>query len=340
MHAWSPREGSAGVWLADLFKALIPDFLIVFACIMSTQSKYRLDYKPVPVHVLSLDLDFVVGEGGTTTVTNTMVWKPRDGAAGITAEGIYLNGRKDLTLLNFSINGSDVASGSYTLTEDGITVAPSAFPPTQQWDVRIVVRICPQNNTLLEGLYASNGMLCTQCEAEGFRGITYFFDRHVHVHVTRHASHVTRHTSHVTRHTSHVTRHTSHVTLRPDVMAKFSCRIEADKHLFPILLSNGNLLSSGDLDNGRHFVIWVDPFPKPCYLFALVAGALNCKADKFVTKSGRLVDLRIYVRGDDIAKVDHAMASLKVSAKFAQAAIWGALSRVSLMLASESHEMG
>jgi aminopeptidase N len=123
-------------------------------------------------------------------------------------------------------------------------------------------------------------------------------------------------------------------------MAKFSCRIEADKHLFPVLLSNGNLLSSGDLDNGRHFVIWVDPFPKPCYLFALVAGALNCKADKFATKSGRLVDLRIYVRGDDIAKVDHAMASLKVSAKFAQAAIWGALSRVSLMLASESHEMG
>ena len=215
------REGSAVVWLADLFKAIIPDFLIVFACIMSTQSKYRLDYKPVPVHVLSLDLDFVVGEGGTTTVTNTMVWKPRDGAAGITAEGIYLNGRKDLTLLNFSINGSDVASGSYTLTEDGITVAPSAFPPTQQWDVRIVVRICPQNNTLLEGLYASNGMLCTQCEAEGFRGITFFFDRHAthtsrvtrHMsHVTRHTSHVTRHTSHVTRYTSHVTRHTSHVT--------------------------------------------------------------------------------------------------------------------------------
>jgi len=244
---------------------------------MSTQPKFRLDYKPVPVLVQSLDLDFVVGDGGTTTVTNTMVWKPRDGAAGIAAEGVYLNGRKDLTLLNFSINGSEVASSSYTLTEDGITVAPSAFPPTPQWDVCIVVRISPQHNTLLEGLYSSNGMLCTQCEAEGFRGITYFFDR-------------------------------------PDVMAKFSCRIEADKQLFPVLLSNGNLLSSGDLDNGRHFVVWVDPFPKPCYLFALVAGALNCKADKFVTKSGRHVDLRIYVRGDDIAKVDHAMASLKVSA--------------------------
>jgi aminopeptidase N len=118
-------------------------------------------------------------------------------------------------------------------------------------------------------------MLCTQCEAEGFRGITYFFDR-------------------------------------PDVMSKFTCRIEADKQAYPVLLSNGNLLSSGDVSDGRHFAVWVDPFPKPCYLFALVAGQLNCKSDQFVTKSGRQVDLRIYVRGADIAKVDHAMASLKV----------------------------
>jgi aminopeptidase N len=243
---------------------------------MTTQTKFRLDYKPVPVHVQSLDLDFVVGEGFNTTVTNTMVWKPREETAGIPAEGVYLNGRKDLELLSFFINGNQVESCNYALTEDGLTIAPSAFPPTQHWDVRIVVRISPEHNTLLEGLYASNGMLCTQCEAEGFRGITYFFDR-------------------------------------PDVMAKFSCRIEADKQLFPVLLSNGNLSTQGDLSNGRHFVVWVDPFPKPCYLFALVAGDLNCKADKFVTKSGRQVDLRIYVRGADIVKVDHAMASLKVN---------------------------
>jgi aminopeptidase N len=242
---------------------------------MSTQPKYRLDYKPVPVHVPSLDLDFVVGQGGTTIVTNSMVWKPRDEAAGIPAEGIYLNGRKDLELLNFFINGSEVAKSIYTITEDGMTIAPAAFPPAQQWDVRIVVQIRPQDNTLLEGLYASNGMLCTQCEAEGFRGITYFFDR-------------------------------------PDVMSKFTCRIEADKQSYPVLLSNGNLQSSGDVSDGRHFAVWVDPFPKPCYLFALVAGELNCKSDQFVTKSGRQVDLRIYVRGADIAKVDHAMASLKV----------------------------
>jgi aminopeptidase N len=242
---------------------------------MSTQPKYRLDYKPVPVHVPSLDLDFVVGEGGTTIVTNTMVWTPRDAAVGIPAEGIYLNGRKDLELVSFSINGSDVATGNYTATEDSLTISPSAFPPTAQWEVRIVVRIRPQDNTLLEGLYASNGMLCTQCEAEGFRGITYFFDR-------------------------------------PDVMSKFTCRIEADKFSYPVLLSNGNLLSNGDLAGGRHFVVWVDPFPKPCYLFALVAGDLNCKSDTFVTQSGRQVDLRIYVRGADISKVDHAMASLKV----------------------------
>jgi aminopeptidase N len=243
---------------------------------MSTQTKYRLDYKPVPVHVPSLDLDFVVGEGGTTIVSNTMVWTPRDEAAGIPADGVYLNGRKDLELISFFINGSEVSSSNYTVTEDGMTIAPAAFPPAQHWQVRIVVRIRPQDNTLLEGLYASNGMLCTQCEAEGFRGITYFFDR-------------------------------------PDVMSKFTCRIEADKLLHPVLLSNGNLSSSGDVDGGRHFAVWVDPFPKPCYLFALVAGELNCKADEFVTKSGRHVHLRIYVRGADIAKVDHAMASLKVN---------------------------
>jgi aminopeptidase N len=242
---------------------------------MSNQPKFRLDYKPVPVNVPSLALDFVVGEGGTTVVTNTMVWTPRDAAAGIPAEGVYLNGRKDIELVNFSINGGEVAASSYTLTEDGLAIAPSAFPATPQWEVRIVVRIRPQDNTLLEGLYASNGMLCTQCEAEGFRGISYFFDR-------------------------------------PDVMSKFTCRIEADKTAYPVLLSNGNLLSSGDLPDGRHFVVWVDPFPKPCYLFALVAGDLNCKSDTFVTQSGRQVHLRIYVRGSDIVKVDHAMASLKV----------------------------
>jgi aminopeptidase N len=118
-------------------------------------------------------------------------------------------------------------------------------------------------------------MLCTQCEAEGFRGITYFFDR-------------------------------------PDVMSKFTCRIEADQFSYPVLLSNGNLLSSGEVAGGRHFAVWVDPFPKPCYLFALVAGDLNCKSDSFITHSGRKVDLHIYVRGADIAKVDHAMQSLKV----------------------------
>ncbi|HEV8407788.1 MAG TPA: aminopeptidase N, partial [Sphingomicrobium sp.] len=138
------------------------------------------------------------------------------------------------------------------------------------------VRISPSANTKLMGLYASGGMLCTQCEAEGFRRITFFPDR-------------------------------------PDVLSKYKVRMEGEKQRFPVLLSNGNRLAAGESSNGRHWSEWEDPFPKPCYLFALVAGDLEPNRDSFTTISGRKVDLAVWVRKADLPKTQHAMDSLKLA---------------------------
>ncbi|MDT8383654.1 MAG: aminopeptidase N [Gammaproteobacteria bacterium] len=144
----------------------------------------------------------------------------------------------------------------------------------EAFTLEIVTRIHPQANTSLGGLYTSGGNFCTQCEAEEFRKITYYLDR-------------------------------------PDVMARFVTTITADKGRYPVLLSNGNLIDSGELDNGRHWAQWEDPFPKPAYLFALVAGDLACIQDRFQTVSGRWVDLRLYVQHHNTDKCEHAMRSLK-----------------------------
>ena len=141
------------------------------------------------------------------------------------------------------------------------------------------VRINPAANTALEGLYVSNGVFCTQCEPEGFRKITYFLDR-------------------------------------PDVMARYRVRIEAEKAAYPVLLANGNRIDAGALPDGRHLALWEDPFPKPSYLFALIAGRLAKLEDAFVTRSGRKVTLQIYTEPREIDKCDHAMASLKKSMKW------------------------
>jgi aminopeptidase N len=138
------------------------------------------------------------------------------------------------------------------------------------------VEIAPSANTKLMGLYESNGLLCTQCEAEGFRRITFFPDR-------------------------------------PDVLSRYSVRMEADKDRFPVLLANGDPVDKGDCPGGRHYALWRDPFPKPCYLFAMVAGDLVANRDIFTTRSGRDVELGIWVRADDLPKTEHAMASLKAS---------------------------
>jgi aminopeptidase N len=140
--------------------------------------------------------------------------------------------------------------------------------------LEISTRIHPAANTALEGLYPSGAMLCTQCEPHGFSRITYFLDR-------------------------------------PDVMTRYRVRLSADKALYPVLLANGNPVDSGTGENGRHWVVWEDPFPKPCYLFALVAGDLALIEDQFVTATGRKIALRIYVEPENQDKCAHAMTSLK-----------------------------
>lgn len=187
----------------------------------------------------------------------------------------------DLELLELSFNDQTVPVGCYRQEGEELVIESV---PANPFTLKSRVRIYPESNTALEGLYCSEGMYCTQCEAEGFRKITYYPDR-------------------------------------PDVMARFTTTLEADKNRFPVLLANGNLVSSGENVIGRngehrHFVTWEDPFPKPAYLFAMVAGNLECCRDVFITSSGRKIDLRIYVEYRDVEKVGHAMASLKRSMRW------------------------
>jgi aminopeptidase N len=160
---------------------------------------------------------------------------------------------------------------------DGDDLIISECP--DQLSLTIVTRIRPQDNTALSGLYRSNHLFCTQCESQGFRRMTFFLDR-------------------------------------PDVLATYSTRISADKTSYPTLLSNGNLTDSGETKDGRHWVQWQDPFKKPSYLFALVAGQLACVSDQFITSSGRKVDLHIYVEPGNEDKCAHAMTSLKKSMRW------------------------
>lgn len=187
------------------------------------------------------------------------------------AGDLHLNG-DDLELISVTLNGMLLEPEAYILTSDALIIESCPDELT----LEIVTRIRPQDNTQLSGLYRSNQLFCTQCEAEGFRRITYFLDR-------------------------------------PDVLATYTTRISADKKSYPVLLSNGNLLDCGEEPNGRHWVLWQDPFKKPSYLFALVAGDLACVRDEFITRSGRVIDLRIYVEPGNEDKCAHAMTSLKHS---------------------------
>jgi len=198
------------------------------------------------------------------------------------------------TIVRATLTVERAGAGPLRLDGDGLTPRAVAVDgqPTDDWRIEdgalvidlpgdahridTEVAIEPQANTQLMGLYASGGNLCTQCEAEGFRRITFFPDR-------------------------------------PDVLARYRVRMIADKARFPILLSNGDPVASGDLSDGRHFAEWHDPFPKPSYLFALVAGDLVANSSHFVTASGREVQLGIWVRPADLAKTDHAMRALKTS---------------------------
>lgn len=228
---------------------------------------YLRDYTAPEYLVDSVSLIISINDDGTD-VTATLEIRPNESTRSGTP--LCLHG-VDLEVISLQIDGQ-VLDATMFRQEGELLVIESV--PSSPFVLQSCVRIHPETNTALEGLYASNGMMCTQCEAEGFRKITFYPDR-------------------------------------PDVMAKFTTRLEADKSRYPVLLSNGNLVESGNLPQGRHFATWKDPFPKPSYLFAAVAGDLACKRDEFVTSSGRRVDLRIYVEPHDLDKVEHAMDSLR-----------------------------
>ncbi|RRV19517.1 aminopeptidase N [Stutzerimonas nitrititolerans] len=208
------------------------------------------------------------------TLVHAQLVMRRNPAAGSGLPPLELHGQ-DLELVSLSLNDRELGLGDYQLGESTLTLQPDSAEFTL--DSSVVIH--PESNTALEGLYKSGSMFCTQCEAEGFRKITWYLDR-------------------------------------PDVMSKFTTTVSAEQHAYPILLSNGNPIASGSEDDGRHWATWEDPFKKPAYLFALVAGDLWCVEDSFTTMSGREVALRIYVEPENIDKCQHAMDSLKKSMKW------------------------
>ena len=238
--------------------------------------------QPKVIHLKDYQVpDYLIDETHLTfelyedrTLVHAQLVMRRNPEAGAGLPALRLDGQ-DLELLSLSINDRQLGLGDYEIGEESLTLQPDAASFTL--DSSVVIH--PESNTALEGLYKSGSMFCTQCEAEGFRKITYYLDR-------------------------------------PDVMSTFTTTVSAEKQAYPILLSNGNPLASGEEEDGRHWATWEDPFKKPAYLFALVAGDLWCVEDSFSTMSGRDVALRIYVEPENIDKCQHAMDSLKKSMKW------------------------
>ncbi len=223
------------------------------------------DYRPPDYLVDRVELGFDLDPALSTVGARLFLRRNHDGAA----RPLVLDGR-GLELRRLGLDGEALAAGRYTLDAEHLTVAevPEAFT------LEVETALRPSDNTALEGLYLSGGGFCTQCEAEGFRKITYFPDR-------------------------------------PDVMARYDVTIRADAGRYPVLLSNGNPVERGTLPDGRHWVRWRDPIPKPSYLFALVAGRLACVEDTFTTGSGRQVRLRFYVAPGNEDRCGHAIGALK-----------------------------
>jgi aminopeptidase N len=226
---------------------------------------YRNDYKAYPWDVNYLNLHFDVGSE-MTIVRAEMEFQLKDDTG--VAQNIVLNG-SDLHLLSMTLNDRVLSDNEYVIEGETLTIPDAPINSV----LKTEVRIHPASNSALEGLYLSGEFLLTQCEAQGFRKVTWFPDR-------------------------------------PDVMTTYRVTMEADKSGFPVLLSNGNQAAAGELPGGRHWVRWEDPFPKPTYLFALVAGDLALVEDHFETRSGRNVALRIYVEAENLDRCQHAMQSL------------------------------
>jgi aminopeptidase N len=227
----------------------------------------REDYRPPDWLVPKVELKFTLGIEKTRVQVKLTIERNPDGQD--SNSPLRLNG-DGLKPLGVWVDGS--SSDSWIMEGNDLLIPLSG----NGHEIGIDTEINPAANTKLMGLYASGGMLCTQCEAEGFRRITFFPDR-------------------------------------PDVLSKYRVRMEGDAKAFPVLLSNGNRVAHGEAENGRHWAEWEDPYPKPCYLFALVAGDLKANRDSFTTMSGRKVDLFIWVREADLPKTSHAMNSLKLA---------------------------
>ncbi|GAA0852000.1 aminopeptidase N [Aliiglaciecola litoralis] len=230
-------------------------------------AKRRLDYQPPAYQIHDIELSFNLDDEVTKVKSLLHVFKQGDHDQPLKLDG------ENLTLIEVKLNGKSLQQ--YELTDEALTL--SNLP--DECFIEIYTEIDPASNKTLEGLYKASGSYCTQCEAEGFRKITYFLDR-------------------------------------PDVLSKYTVTIYADKKRYPYLLSNGNKIDSGDLEDGKHWVKWQDPFFKPCYLFALVAGDFDKLTQSFTTSSGRKVALELYVDKGMAHRGEHALASLKKAMKW------------------------
>jgi aminopeptidase N len=235
------------------------------------------DYTPSDYLIETVDLDFNL-EPNATIVRAKLVVKPNP--LGVANSPLVLDG-DELELVSVKLNNAELQAADYSITSQSLTLHA---PPQTRFTLEITTKINPEANTKLMGLYRSNGIYCTQCEAEGFRRITYFLDR-------------------------------------PDVMAIYTVRLEADKTQCPILLGNGNPVLAGDVQNtNRHFSVWHDPHPKPAYLFAIVAGDLGAVSSNFTTMTDKAVDLNVYVEKGKEAQADYAMDALKRSMRWDETA--------------------
>ena len=241
---------------------------------MTVEPKYLKDYRPPNYTTTHTDLRFDIRPGRTVVTSQLRMERtgesPHGDAAGEGGKHALRLSGSELELLAISIDGVALGGNEYGVDDEGLEI----FEPPERFELVIETAIEPEANTALEGLYKSGGMYCTQCEAEGFRKITYFQDR-------------------------------------PDVLSRFTTTIEADAEAYPVLLSNGNLIADEAVADGRRRVTWEDPFPKPSYLFALVAGDLAILEDEFVTQSGRVVALRIFSEPHNIGQCEYAMTALK-----------------------------
>ena len=233
---------------------------------------YLKDYQAPEYLIDETHLTFELFEDHSLVHAQLVMRRNPERGAGLPP--LVLDGQQ-LQLLRAALDDKELAAGEYTLDDSTLTVQPTA----EHFTLDTSVKIHPESNTALEGLYKSGKMFCTQCEAEGFRKITYYLDR-------------------------------------PDVMSRFTTTVIAEQHRYPVLLSNGNEVGSGPAEDGRHWATWEDPFVKPAYLFALVAGDLWCVESSFTRQSGRDVVLRIYVEEENLDKCDHAMVSLKKSMRW------------------------